>query len=186
MPDRFYHPSLEDVRKQSRANRQGGEEKFDVGTSAEDARTAEEFLGYLQEMEQAYQKYLTLTDKGVSRELARIGLPVNIYTEWYWKCDLHNTLRFLSLRLDAHAQSEIREYAQAMAALIEPLVPVTMEAFRDYELGALHLTRLETEAMQRQLAGGDGTLASDNQRERAEWDANRARIGLAIGAATAG
>ena len=179
MPDRFYHPSLEDVRKQSRANRQGGEEKFDVAASADEARTAEEFLEYLQQMEAAHQKYLALTDKGVSRELARIGLPVNIYTEWYWKCDLHNTLRFLSLRLDPHAQSEIRDYAQALAALIEPLVPVTMEAFRDYELDAVHLTRLELEALRRAVAGSDGTLTSENQRERAEWDAKRTRLGLA-------
>jgi thymidylate synthase (FAD) len=178
MPDRFYTPSLEDVRKQSRANRQGGEDRFDVGASAEDARTAEEFLAYLGEMEAAYQKYLSLTDKGVSRELARIGLPVNIYTEWYWKCDLHNTLRFLSLRLDPHAQSEIRDYARAMAALIEPLVPVTMEAFRDYELESLHLTKLEIEALRRHLAGGDGALRSDNQRECSEWNAKRDRLGL--------
>ena len=178
MPDRFYHPSIEDVRKQSRANRQGGEETFNVATSPDEARTAEEFLAYLQEVESAYQKYLGLTDKGVSRELARIGLPVNIYTEWYWKCDLHNTLRFLSLRLDPHAQSEIRDYARAMAALIEPLVPITMEAFRDYELDSLRLTRLEVEAMRRQLAGGDGALATDNARERGEWDAKRARLGL--------
>lgn len=178
MPDRFYVPSLEDVRKQSRANRQGGEEKFDAAGNADEARTAEEFLGYLQEVESAYTKYLSLTDKGVSRELARIGLPVNIYTEWYWKCDLHNTLRFLSLRLDPHAQSEIRDYAQAMAALIEPLAPVTMEAFRDYELDSLRLTSLEIEALKRAANGGDPTLRSDNQRERAEWDAKRARLGL--------
>lgn len=178
MPDRFYVPSIEDVRKQSKANRQGGEQRFAVEGNPDEARTAEEFLNYLQEVETAYQKYLALTDKGVSRELARIGLPVNIYTEWYWKCDLHNTLRFLSLRLDPHAQSEIRDYAQAMAALIEPIAPVSMEAFRDYELEGLHLTRLEVEALQRQVAGGDGSLASDNQRERAEWDAKRGRLGL--------
>jgi len=178
MPDRFYVPSLEDVRKQSRANRQGGEEKFDAAANPDEARTAEEFLDYLKEMESAYIKYLSLTDKGVSRELARIGLPVNIYTEWYWKCDLHNTLRFLSLRMDPHAQSEIRDYANAMAALIEPLAPVTMEAFRDYELESVRLTRLEVEAIQSAAAGGDGTLRSDNQRERAEWDAKRARLGL--------
>lgn len=178
VPDRFYVPSLDEVRKQSRANRQGGEERFDTSDGAEEARTAEEFLNYLKEVEAAYQKYLGLTDKGVSRELARIGLPVNIYTEWYWKCDLHNTLRFLSLRLDPHAQSEIRDYAAAMAALIEPIAPVTMEAFRDYELESLRLTRLEVEALRRAVSGGDATLQSDNNRERAEWEAKRASLGL--------
>ena len=171
MPDRFYHPSIDNVRKQSAANRQGGTEPIDVGT-------ASDFLAYLQKQEAAYEQYLKLTEAGVARELARIALPVNLYTEWYWKCDLHNTLRFLSLRLDAHAQAEIRDYAQAMAALIEPIAPVTMEAFRDYELDALRLTRLEIEALKRSRAGGDIELDSDNKREKAEWLTKRAALGL--------
>jgi thymidylate synthase (FAD) len=71
-------------------------------------------------------------EKGVSRELARIALPVSVYTEWYWKCDLHNIFHFLSLRMDAHAQQEIRDYANAMFALIQPIVPIAAEAFLDY------------------------------------------------------
>ncbi len=107
-----------------------------------------------------------------------MGLPVNVYTEWYWKCDLHNILRFLSLRMDAHAQLEIREYAQAMLALIEPIVPVTMEAWRDYELESVHLTRLEVESLRNSRGSKPGPIATDNKREQAEWETKRRNLGL--------
>src|SRR5262249_38073318 len=111
VPDRFYRPTIDAVRKQSASNRQGGEETFNVeGGELGEVKTAHEFLAFLSDCEAQYARYIELTGKGVSRELARMGLPVNVYTEWYWKCDLHNVLRFLSLRMDAHAQLEIREY----------------------------------------------------------------------------
>jgi thymidylate synthase (FAD) len=181
LPDRFYTPSLENVRKQSASNRQGGAERFSVGdatVAAGEAATAEEFLKFLDDVEALYPRYAALLDKGVSRELARIGLPVNMYTEWYWKCDLHNILRFLSLRMDSHAQEEIRVYADAMYALLEPIVPITMEAFRDYELDAVRLTRLEVEALRRSRRGEAPELDADNKREQAEWAAKRAVLGL--------
>ncbi|MCA9310076.1 MAG: FAD-dependent thymidylate synthase, partial [Phycisphaerales bacterium] len=168
VPDRFYIPDAESVRKQSTSNRQGGEETFDHGTTVED------FQAFLKDVEALYPRYMGLTEEGVSRELARIGLPVNVYTEWYWKCDLHNILHFLSLRMDSHAQQEIQDFANAMYALIEPIVPVTMEAFRDYRLESMHLTRLEIEA----IRSGSMTLASDNKRENAEWAAKREALGL--------
>lgn len=187
VPDQFYRPTVEQVRKQSKANRQGGEETFvgsetarqrDSETGQEGIRTAEEFVKYLEEAEALYTKYTKLTEAGVSRELARIGLPVSVYTQWYWKCDLHNILRFLSLRMDAHAQKEIRDYSEAMYALLEPIVPVTLEAWRDYELESVRLTRLEVEALRGMRAGGDGSLKSDNSREKAEWEAKRSVLGL--------
>ncbi len=104
--DRYYRPDIGNVRKQSQTNRQGGEEPIDSGT-------AEEFLTWLDEIEKSHAKYEEFMAKGVSRELARIALPVSVYTEWYWKIDLHNLLHFLSLRMDAHAQQEIRDYAIA-------------------------------------------------------------------------
>ena len=107
-----------------------------------------------------------------------MGLPVNLYTEWYWKCDLHNILHFLSLRIDSHAQYEIREYAKAMLALIEPIVPITVEAWRDYELDSVRLSRLELAAVQDVAAGGKGELPTDNKREQAEWSAKRERLGF--------
>ena len=164
--DRFYHPAIEHVRKQSASNRQGGDEPMDQAT-------AQEFLDYLTKVETAYQDYQRLMDKGVAREIARIGLPVNVYTEWYWKIDLHNLFHFLSLRMDAHAQQEIRDYATAMFALIQPIVPIAAEAFLDYNFGSLHLSRLEVEA----LKSGQ-PLASENKRENAEWAEKKAKLGL--------
>lgn len=177
--DRFYTPTMEAIRKQSASNRQGGEETFDVsGNDPAQVRTAEEFLQFLADVEALYPRYLKLTEQGVSRELARMGLPVNVYTEWYWKCDLHNILRFMSLRIDAHAQYEIREYARAMLALLEPIVPMTVEAWRDYELDSVRLSKLEVEALRAAIRGEPGELGSPNQRERAEWEAKRAALGL--------
>lgn len=167
MPDRFYRPSVENIRRQSLTNRQGGEQPIDL-------TTAEQFLSYLEKSEALYQEYLRLNDQGVARELGRIGLGVNLYTEWYWKCDLHNILRFLALRMDAHAQAEIQDYARAMFALIEPIAPVTAEAFRDYELNSMRLTRLEIEA----LRAGAADIDSTNKREQSEWHAKRAGLGL--------
>lgn len=178
LPDRFYTPNLDQVRKQSTANRQGGEELFRVHDDAKELKTAQDFVKYLDDVEGFYQRYLSLTEQGVSREMARIGLPVNMYTEWYWKCDLHNTLRFLSLRIDSHAQAEIRAYAEAMLKLIEPLAPATVEAWRDYDVGSMHLSRLEIDALKSLAAGGSGTLASDNSRERTEWAAKLEKLGF--------
>jgi thymidylate synthase (FAD) len=177
VPDRFYRPTLDSVRKQSKSNRQGGEENFRPDTP-EEARTAEDFLHFLDQTEATYARYQEFTEKGVSREMARIGLPVSVYTEWYWKCDLHNTLRFLALRMDAHAQQEIRDYARAMYALMEPIVPIALEAFKDYELDSVRLTRLEIEAIRSLVAGGAHALRTDNQREQAEWDTKRQWLGL--------
>ena len=167
MPDRFYRPDIENVRKQSKSNRQGGEGPIDAGT-------AEEFLKLLEDAEANYAKYLDLTERGVARELARAVLPVSVYTEWYWKCDLHNIFHFLSLRMDPHAQIEIQDYARAMYELIKPIVPVACEAFEDYRLNAMHLTGLEIDAIRT-----GKPLATENKRETAEWEAKRARLGLA-------
>jgi thymidylate synthase (FAD) len=164
--DRFYHPSPENVRKQSLSNRQGGEEPIDD-------MTAKEFLAYLDKTEALYKDYESLMEKGVSREMARIGLPVSVYTEWYWKIDLHNLFHFLSLRMDSHAQQEIRDYAKAMYALIKPIVPIAAEAFEDYNFGSMHLSRLEIEAIQT-----GKPLSTENKRETAEWEEKKKKLGL--------
>lgn len=166
VPDRFYRPTLDNVRKQSTTNRQGGEETIDV-------ETAESFLELLEDSEKLYARYLDLTEKGVARELARAALPVSVYTEWYWKCDLHNLLHFLSLRMDPHAQQEIRVYAEAMYELIRPICPVACEAFEQYRMEGMHLTRLEIEA----IRSGE-PIATENKREQREYEDKRARLGL--------
>lgn len=164
--DRFYRPSDDNVRAQSLTNRQGGTEPID-------ATTASGFLAYLDQSEKLYAEYESLLAKGVSREQARIGLPISCYTEWYWKIDLHNLLHFLSLRMDPHAQQEIRDYATAMYDLIKPIVPVAAEAFEDYHLGGMHLTRLEIEAIK-----SGGAINTANKREAAEWDEKKKKLGL--------
>jgi thymidylate synthase (FAD) len=164
--DRFYRPSLESLRQQSTRNRQGGDQQVD-------SLTADEFNRYLDSVEAHYADYQAMLDKGVARELARIGLPLNVYTEWYWKIDLHNLLHFLSLRMDPHAQQEIRDYANAMFSLVSPIVPIAAEAFLDYNFGSVRLSRLEIEALRNGLP-----LATDNKREKEEWEEKRLRFGL--------
>jgi thymidylate synthase (FAD) len=166
VPDRFYHPTPEAVRKQSLSNRQGADEPIDEMTAAE-------FGQYLDKAEAHYGDYQKLIEKGVAREMARIGLPLSVYTEWYWKCDLHNIFHFLSLRMEAHAQQEMRDYARAMFALIQPIVPIAAEAFLDYGFESLHLSRLEVEAIR-----SGKPLDSDNKRENTEWEAKRKQLGL--------
>ena len=164
--DRFYRPTLENVRKQSTTNRQGGE-------GPTDSATADEFLSYLDDVEKSYERYQHFIDKGVAREIARIALPASVYTEWYWKIDLHNLFHFLSLRMDSHAQQEIRDFAWAIFRQIQPIVPIAAQAFLDYDFEAMHLTRLEIEAIK-----SGAPLASTNKREAAEWEAKKATLGL--------
>lgn len=166
VPDRFYHPSTENVRKQSASNRQGSE-------GAADDMTAKEFCEHLDELESHYARYQSFLDRGVAREMARIALPLSVYTEWYWKVDLHNLLHFLSLRMDPHAQQEIRDYAHAMFALIRPIVPIAAEAFLDYQYQSVHLSRLEIEALR-----SGGAIQTDNKRETAEWEEKKQKLGL--------
>jgi thymidylate synthase (FAD) len=162
--DRFYRPDAAGVRQQSAANRQGGELPADPAT-------AEEFCQWLDEMQKQYERYEHFIAKGVSRELARIALPVNVYTEWYWKIDLHNLFHFLSLRMDAHAQKEIRDYATAVFELIRPIVPIAAEAFLDYQVNSLTLSGLEIAA----LRSGQ-PLNSQNKREIDEWEQKKKRL----------
>lgn len=132
MPDKFYRP--DQIRGQNTINKQASE-------GLVDNLTASEFLLYLHDAEDLYQQYESLLKHGVSRELARIGLPVSLYTEFYWKIDLHNLLHFLQLRMESpHAQEEIRIYAGAILRLIEPIVPVIIKAFFDYRLNSISLS----------------------------------------------
>jgi thymidylate synthase (FAD) len=138
-----------------------------------------------------YRERLAL---GVAREQARKDLPLSTYTEAYWKIDLHNLLHFLSLRMDAHAQEEIRAYARVLGEeVLRRWCPITWEAFLDYRQHALELTRLDTELLSAiasgardralELAGSFGWLEEGAQgrkrhRERAEFEQKLARLGL--------
>lgn len=108
---------------------------------------------------------------GVSRELARIGLSLSTYTQWYWKVDLHNLLGFLRLRADAHAQYEIRAYAGMILDLVKLWVPIVHEAFVDYRLGAVSLSREELDLLRRMIKGErfDARPAGLSEREWREF-----------------
>jgi thymidylate synthase (FAD) len=143
LPDEFYIPTPDNVRAQSTVNKQMTEGQV------EDL-SAEQFLATLNETsETCYAKYEKALADGVGREQARMLLPVNLYTAWIWKIDLHNLLHFLKLRCDSHAQYEIRVFADAILELIKPIVPWSVEAWDDYSpyRGATTLSRLEKERL---------------------------------------
>ncbi len=128
--------------------------------------------------EYADRVYKERLDFGVAREQARKDLPLSTYTEAYWKCDLHNLLHFLALRLDAHAQLEIRQYAQAIASIVKEWVPTVWDAFEDYRLNAVTLSGSEALALQRFIAGESFSLDALSSREQVEF---KSRFGLGGG-----
>lgn len=170
VPDEFWTP--EQWRGQGTANKQGGEEPIEYAPLQ---YTCDLCAPYLPAEQVAFEEYKRRIASGVSREMARSCLPVSTYTRWFWKCDLRNVLHFLSLRLDPHAQREVRDYADAMLALIEPLVPWTIEAWKDYEFESMKLSRTEIDALRDQLRGVTTPLVG-TERERAEWRAKLQRL----------
>src|SRR5579862_6996605 len=148
MADEFYVPAPEHIRPQSEDNKQGrSDERFSEAEELEIIASMEE------EQRNAYAAYTRLLDKDLARELARANLPVSLYTEWYWQIDLHNLFHFLRLRLAAHAQYEIRVFAEAMANCARAVAPLAYEAFEEHVLGALELSRSEVAALGAVLAG---------------------------------
>jgi thymidylate synthase (FAD) len=101
--------------------------------------------------EDAFIDYQKLLDGGVAKEIARINLPLSTYTEMYWQMDLHNLMHYIRLRIDSHAQEEIRVYAQAMLDLIRPIVPYAIEAYEEHVLGAVKFSRTEMEVLKELL-----------------------------------
>lgn len=147
IPDEFDLPPPEDVRRQSGRNRQGRGEALPP-----EAVTAFR-TGLDQVSREAYQVYLKALESGVARETARLVLPLAYYTEWYWKTDLHNLFHFLSLRLDPHAQEEIRRYAAELARIGRAVCPIAFDAFDEFTLEGLSLSRREQRAVRAMLNG---------------------------------
>jgi thymidylate synthase (FAD) len=139
IPDEFFLP--DELRKQAETRGQGGEEPL-IGTVGSNLIQKQKASCDL-----AFHVYDELIEKGVSRELARAHLPQCTYTEFYWKIDLHNLLHFLSLRMEDHAQKEIRDLAYEVYDLIRPIVPVACEAFMDFCVGSVTLSRIEVESI---------------------------------------
>jgi len=138
MPAEFYRP--DHVRLQDVVNKQGSTEVDDEGL-------LKKFHEFLAASEAIHGEYESLAEEGLAREMARIGLPLSMYTEWYWKMDLHNMMHFLNLRMDEHAQWEIRQYALQMYEILKELVPSTIEAFEDYIRQAVTFTGPEIRAL---------------------------------------
>ncbi len=162
----FYIPKPEHLAAQSGSNAQGRGQILNP----------EEAAGVLAILKEgcanAYANYQAMLSEdgktGLARELARMTLPANIYTQWYWKIDLHNLLRFVSLRADAHAQFEIRAYAEAIGELIRLWVPMAWKAFEDYESNGADLSSAELECIRRRLRG-ESVSKEDSGMSPREW-----------------
>lgn len=139
LSDDFYKPIK--VSSQNKVNKQMSNNDNLLNNN----EIKEKFNCYINHDEQLYQKYQDLINLGVSREIARIGLPQNMYTQFYWSIDLHNLLNFIKLRDSNYAQYEIKEYAKSIRELVKELCPVTLEAFEDYNEGKITFYKYELE-----------------------------------------
>lgn len=206
MRDEFYLPRAFEVRHQSTSNKQGSDAR-----EVEDELAAR-VVGLLEAgQRRSYQEYEELLENDVARELARVNLPLSLYTEMYWQCDLNNLFHFLRLRLDWHAQYEIRAYGDAIAKIVKAVTPMAYEAFEEHVLHGRELARSElavlVEALDRdKLAkaleasgmrarrraeflaklglGEEGRVATDAATGAATGAASDAATGAATGAAT--
>jgi thymidylate synthase (FAD) len=174
LDNEFYIPASEHLAAQATTNRQGR------GTILEGA-AAQHVLDLLRrDAERAYRGYVDLLNEdaagapidpirpGLARELARMNLSLNFYTQWYWKTDLHNLMHFLSLRAAPHAQYEIRAYAEAMLSTLARWVPMTHAAFLEYRMNASLISAKGLEVIRR-LMGGERVEQASSGLSRREW-----------------
>ena len=171
----FYLPSQDNLAAQSKSNRQGRGEVLE-------GKQADEVLNLLKDdAEKTYKNYETMLNqkydgstidenkKGLARELARMNLTLNTYTQWYWKTDLLNLMNFLRLRADSHAQYEIRAYADVMLDSLKKWVPITYEAFMDYRVGGTEVSSKGKIVIQK-LVEGQNIKAEDSGLSKREWN----------------
>jgi thymidylate synthase (FAD) len=167
---------------QSRSNKQGRDDVLPAAEAAEvlamiKAESARAYTNYTKLLnEDQTGRVLDEERHGIARELARMVLPANIYTQWYWKVDLHNLLHFLSLRADPHAQYEIRVYAEAMLDIVKRWLPITHDAFVQHRLGSVTLSARAFDVVKRLLAGDDVTEQKSGLGKR-EWRELMAALG---------
>jgi thymidylate synthase (FAD) len=145
MKEEFYIPSSDEIRGQGNSNKQVG----DGFISIEKADRANFIIE--KESERSYDTYNDLLKLGVAREQSRMSLSQNLYTEMYWKIDLHNLFNFLRLRMHHHSQKEIRDYAEVMATMAEAVAPLAYEAFKEHILLSVKLSNSEAEVIKRIL-----------------------------------
>ena len=174
MDKEFYIPAAEQLASQSRLNHQG---RGDVLEGEEAQRVLQllkqdsmQVYGHYEEMLNMDADGNVLDEKksGLARELARMNLSLNYYTQWYWKIDLHNLLHFLALRADSHAQYEIRVYAEAMLEVLKAWVPITYAAFMDYRVGGANLSAKGLVIVKRLIAG-EQVSQEQSGMSKGEW-----------------
>jgi thymidylate synthase (FAD) len=162
----FYIPAPEDLNAQSVINNQGRGEAL----QGEEAARVLDWLR--DDATRSYDHYEAMISQdgqqGLARELARMNLPANIYTQWYWKVDLHNLFHFLRLRADAHAQMEIRVYAEKICEIVKDWVPLSYGAFEDYRLGGAQLSGKGVDCVRRMVAGEEVTQETSGM-SKGEW-----------------
>jgi thymidylate synthase (FAD) len=183
LDNEFYIPKPEHLAAQSRQNRQGRDAVL-AGQEAERV-----FALLRQDAERVYEHYMEMLNEGedgqpldpersgLARELARMNLSLGFYTQWYWKTNLHNLMHFLSLRADAHAQFEIRAYADVMIDTLRRWCPSCHDAFMEYRMGGAHLSRTGLAAVKRMIAGEKVDQRSSGLNPR-EWRELTAALGL--------
>jgi thymidylate synthase (FAD) len=183
LDNEFYIPKPEHLAAQSRLNRQGR----DAVLGGKEAERVFDLLK--QDAERVYQHYMEMLNEGedgqpldagrsgLARELARMNLSLGFYTQWYWKTNLHNLMHFLSLRADAHAQYEIRAYAEVMVDTLRRWCPICHDAFMEYRLGGAHLSKTGLAAVKRMIAGEKVDQRSSGLNPR-EWRELMTALGL--------
>ncbi len=177
MEDEFYIPKAENLSAQSKVNHQGRDE-----SKVLNSKEQKEVLEILKnDAKNSYQHYLDMINQndkgevadeskeGLARELARMNLPINCYTQWYWKIDLHNLMHFLALRADKHAQYEIRAYAEVMLDIVKKWVPHCYEAFDKYRKNGKELSGAAIEVIKKMLKGEAVTQENSGLSLR-EWN----------------
>lgn len=162
MRDEFYVPDAEHIAPQSKDNRQGRSDEPFPKEAAEKIRADFEAA-----QKRAYEEYQAMIAGGVARELARINLPLSLYTEFYWQMDLHNLFNFLKLRLDKHAQYEIREYAKTILAICRTVAPLATASFINHSNEGVNFSNEEMNAL-RSMLDGKGNPLEGKKRMRFE------------------
>ena len=183
LDNEFYIPRPEHLAAQAKTNRQG---RGQVLAGKEAQRV---FSLLKKDAESVYEHYMEMLNEGESgepldpersglaRELARMNLSLNFYTQWYWKTNLHNLMHFLSLRADAHAQYEIRAYAEVMIDTLKRWCPISYDAFVEHRMGGVHLSKTGLAAAKRMIAGERVDQKSSGLSPR-EWRELMAALGL--------
>jgi thymidylate synthase (FAD) len=163
MKDDFYVPALDAIAMQSSDNRQGRA----PGRVPEELATS--IIARMEKGQSAaYEEYADLVGSGLARELARIDLPLSLYTEWYWQIDLHNLFRFLQLRLDPHAQQEIRKYACVLLEIARKVSPVATASFENHILGGARFSAEEMAELRGRLSGEEASRLEGKKLDRFE------------------